>query len=133
MTHHQHEVPDATHYPIDNVVALFESREAAESAKSALTAAGFDGGDIVLFHGAEGLRSIQARETPLTRLDAALDRLTQDEGVARATYMNGLRDGHSLMLVYAPDEATVDRASAVLQRYDVTHLAALHKFTFEAL
>src|SRR5260370_28223701 len=126
QSHHTHEVPDATHYPVDNVVVLFESREAAESAKSALVAAGFDADDIVLFHGAEGLRSIQSRETPLSRLDAALDRLTQDEGVARATYMDGLRDAHSLMLVYAPDEATVARASPVLQVDALTPLAALH-------
>lgn len=131
--HPDHTTPDGAQYPTDNIVALFESREAAEATKAELLDSGFAEGDITLFHGEEGLREIESHQTPLTRLREALDRLTQDAGVDRDLYMDGLRRGHSLLEVYAPDDATVDRVRPVLQAHGALRAAALHRFTFEPL
>ncbi len=128
-----HSAPDAAQYPTDNVVALFASREAAEATKAGLLDGGFAEGDITLYHGAEGLREIKSHQTPLTRFREALDRLSQDAGVDRDLYMDGLRRGHSQLLVYAPDDATVDRARPVLLAHGALRAGALHRFTFEPL
>ena len=47
--------------------------------------------------------------------------------------MDGLRQGQSLLLLDAPDDATVDRARPVPKANGVLRAAALHRFTFEAL
>lgn len=72
-------------------------------------------------------------KTPLTRFREALDRQSQDAGVDRDLYMDGLRRSQSLLMVYAPDDATVDRVRPVLKAHDAHRAAALHRFTFEAL
>jgi hypothetical protein len=128
-----HPTPDGTRYPADHVLALLDSSDAGIAAKSALTEAGFAEDDIVLFDGPEALKAIQARETLFSRLEHALHRLDQDRGLGRQVYMDGLRAGRTLLMVYAPDDASVQRAQTILKAHDAQQLVALHRFSIEEL
>lgn len=133
MTHASHPTPDGTHYPTDHVLALLDSQDLGAETKAALIAAGFAQDDIVLFHGQDALKDIQARETPLSRLGNLFDRLSEDRGLGREVYMNGLRAGNTLLMVYAPNDASVTRAKDILIAHGGKKLVALHRFSIENL
>lgn len=133
MTNQPHSTPDGTHYPTDHVVALLDSRDAGATAKAALVAASFAEDDIVLLDGQEGLQAIQARETLSSRLNHALHRLDEERGLGRQVYMDGLRAGQTVLMVYAPDDATVQQAQAVLKEQGAQQVVALHRWSIEEL
>ena len=133
MTHPSHATPDGTHYPAEHVLALLDSRDIGAETEAALVAAGFTQEDIVRFDGQEALQDIQARETLLSRFNHALHRLDEDGSLGREVYMNGLRAGKTLLMVYAPDDASVTRARDILLAHGGKKLVALHRFSIEYL
>lgn len=128
-----HPSADGTHYPTNHVLALLDSAEVGEEAEAALVAAGFARDDIVRFNGPEGLQDIRSRETLLSRFGNLLDRLSEDGVLGREVYMDGLRAGQTLLLVYAPDDPSVQRARDALQAHGAHKLVALRRFTVEPL
>jgi len=133
MTRPSHPTPDGTNYPADHVLALLDSQDIGAETEKALVAAGFAQDDIVLFNGQEALQDIQARETLLSRFNHALHRLDEDKGLGREVYMNGLRAGKTLLMVYATDDASIERARDILIAHGGHKLVALRRFSIEFL
>lgn len=133
MSQPSHSTPDGTHYPTNHVLALLDSQEVSTETEAALIVAGFVKGDIVLFHGQEGLHDIRSRETLLSRFGNLLDRLSEDGVLGREVYMDGLRAGQTLLMVYAPDDASVARARDVLKEHGAQKMVVLRRLTIERL
>lgn len=128
---HQHPHPDGAHYPADHVVAVFPTRQQAEGAAMALRAARFDPEDIVLFHGQDGLASINHHETIISRLSRVLEPVTADAG--RRSYLDALAAGRSVLLVHAPTQEAVERACAALEQQGAHHTQAFRRWYIEDL
>jgi hypothetical protein len=79
------------------------------------------------------LQDIRSRETLLSRFGNLLDRLSEDGVLGREVYMDGLRAGQSLLMVYAPDDPSVQRARDTLKAHGAHKLVALRRFTVEPL
>jgi hypothetical protein len=133
MPQPSHPTPDGTHYPSNHVLALLDTQEVGVETEAALVVAGFAKDDIVLFNGEEGWQEIQSRQTLRSRFGHWLDRLSEDGVLGREVYMEGLRAGQTLLMVYAPDDASVERARAVLSAHGAQKMIALRRFTIEPL
>ena len=133
MSKPTHPTADGTHYPTNHVLALLDTAEVGAEAEAALVAAGFARDDIVRFNGQEGLQDIRSRETLLSRFGNLLDRLSEDGVLGREVYMDGLRAGQTLLMVYAPDDPAVLRARDALTAHGAHKLVALRRFTVEPL
>lgn len=133
MPHPSHPTADGTQYPTDHVLGLLDSQEAGAQTATALVAAGFAREDIVVFNGQEGLHDIQSRETLLSRFGHLLNRLSEDGVLGRQVYMDGLRAGQTLLMVYAPDDASIERARVVLKEHGAQKMVALRRFIIENL
>jgi hypothetical protein len=127
----KHPHPDGTRYPADHVVAVLASREQAQDAAAALQASGFDAEDIVLFHGREDHDTITHHETFLSHLSRLLEPVTADAG--RRYYLDALAEGKSVLLVYAPDQDTVDRACRTLEQHGAHNPRAFRRWYVEDL
>jgi hypothetical protein len=118
-------------------LALLDTQEVGVETEAALVVAGFAKDDIVLFNGEEGWQEIQSRQTLRSRFGHWLDRLSEDGVLGREVYMEGLRAGQTLLMVYAPDDASVERARerarAVLSAHGAQKMIALRRFTIEPL
>lgn len=128
---HQHPHPDGAHYPADHVVAVFLTREQAEGAATALQTARFDPEDVVLFHGQDGLATINHHETFFSRLGRVLEPVTADAG--RRSYLDALAAGRSILLVHAPTQEAVERACAALEQQGAHHMQTFRRWYIEDL
>lgn len=127
--HPGHPYPDGTRYPADHVVAILNSRQQAERAAAALQAAGFPADDIVLLHGQEDHAKIRSHESFFTRWTRTLEPVVADAG--RRFYTDALAAGKSVLLVYAADQAAVDRACDVLEHEGVYNKRAFRQWYVE--
>jgi hypothetical protein len=132
MLHH-HPTPDGTRYPVNHVVALFDTPEQVREAGAALLTEGFAPDDIVSFHGQDGLAAIQKKETRFSRLSVALARWTEEGFGGHKLYMDGLNEGRSLLMVYTPSPRDVDRAHDALKQHHGHHIASVRRWTTEGL
>lgn len=120
---HQHNA-DGIHYPTHYLITVIDDRDEAERAVQALRAAGFDEGDITIFHGHEAFVAIQEQERHLSFFSRVANALHGSEE-DRHDYLATLRGGASNLLVYAPLPAHVRQAREVLRRYHA-HMIAYH-------
>ncbi len=112
--------------PVDYLIACFADAPAAHAALAALREAGFADEDLVSLDGGEGYEEVRRKEgsTPLHRLIFALEDATGDETTGRAAVVEELKEGHSLVFVYAPNEETTDNANRIVRAahaYKVSH------------
>jgi hypothetical protein len=113
------------------VVAVLVTREQAENAARALQSVGFAEDDVVLLHGQDDLATIKHKESLFAHLTRALETVTADAG--RRLYMDALAEGRSVLLVYAPDEQAVERATTTLERHGAHHMQAFRRWYIEDL
>jgi hypothetical protein len=102
--------------PDHYLIACFDDAPTAEAALSALRENGFADNEMLALHGYGGYE--QARRLEETnifqRLRWALENAGGDSVTGRADYLEQLREGHSVIFVYAPSEAQVDSAHRVV-------------------
>jgi len=98
--------------PTDYLIACFADAPAAQAALNALRGADFTDEDLVSLDGTDGYEEIQRTVggSPLRRLFFALEDAAGDETTGRAALIEELREGHSVVFVYAPDEERFSRA-----------------------
>lgn len=103
--------------PINYLIACFADAPAAGVALDALRAAGFADEDLVSVDGIEGYEEVQRAEgsTLLRRLVFAVEDATGDETTGRAAVVEELRNGHSLVFVYVPDEERTNKAYQIVR------------------
>lgn len=112
--------------PTDYLIACFADAPAAQAALDALREANFTEEDLVSLDGTDGYEEIQRTlgVSPLRRLFFALEDATGDETTGRAALVEELREGHSVVFVYAPDEETTDTAYRIVRAahgYQINH------------
>lgn len=122
---HQRWTP-GTDKPIDYLITCFADAPAAHAALAALRGAGFADADLVSLDGLAGYAEAQRNEaaTPLRRFVFALEDAAGDETTGRAAVIAELREGHSIVFVYAPDEETIDKAYQIVRAahgYRINH------------
>lgn len=106
---------NGTRYPTDHLMAIIRDKQEAERVAQALHDVGF--ADVVLFHGQQALHTIEAnerRESPLRRSWERVLMELSDETDYRRQYLGALRQGHSVVMVYARQLAQVDQAAGIL-------------------
>jgi hypothetical protein len=116
---------EGTRYPTDHLMAIIRDTQSAERVAEALHGAGF--ADVVLFHGQQALQAIEAnerRESPLRRSWERVSVELSDETDDRRRYLGALRQGHSVVMVYARQLSQVDQATGIL----VAHRAHVIQF-----
>lgn len=112
--------------PVDYLIACFADAPAARVALNALREAGFADEDLVSLDGVDGYEEVRRMEgsTPLRRFLFALEDVTGDETTGRAAVVEELKEGHSLVFVYAPDAGTTEKANGIVRAahaYKVSH------------
>lgn len=109
---------EGTRYPTDHLMAIIRDKQGAEQVAQALHDAGF--ADVVLFHGRQALQTIEAnerRESPLRRSWERMSVEMSDETDYRRQYLAALRQGHSVVMIYARQLAQVDQAAGILMAH----------------
>lgn len=103
--------------PTDYLIACFTDAPAARAALDALREAGFADKDLVSLDGIAGYEEVQRMEgaTPLRRLAFAVEDAAGDETTGRAAVVEELREGHSAVFVYVPDEETTNTAYQIVR------------------
>jgi hypothetical protein len=115
---HDELLHDGTHYPTSHLLAILSDTQTAEQVAKALHDAGF--ADVVLFNGPQALQTIEAtehKESPLRRSWERLSREISDETDSAREYLGALRQGRSVVQVYAPQREQVDQAEGILRAH----------------
>jgi hypothetical protein len=101
-------------YPMDDIVAVIDSRATAERAVQALKDAGVSDGDVDLVDGAwfaTAARSAVGQRGMFQRLTHLLP---TDETILARTYVEEAEQEHDIIVVHAPSEDDVERVRTVL-------------------
>lgn len=126
-------VTDGTTYPTHNaVVAEIDDPQEARAAEQALRQAGFAQDDIALFVGEQAAGKIRAKEehlSPLERFGRWFHSASGDEDVDHESRMQALREGHAVVAVATPDDATIQRAHRVLLAHHAHDIRAFDNWT----
>lgn len=125
---------EGTRYPTDHLMAIIRDKQGAEQAAQALHDAGF--ADVVLFHGRQALQTIEAnerRESPLRRSWERVSVEMSDETDYRRQYLGALRQGHSVVMVYARQLAQVDQAVGILMAHRARAIQFFGRWTITDL
>src|SRR4051794_22150960 len=91
--------------PEDYVIACFADAPTAEVALGSLRERGFADDELLALHGSdayEDMRRIMEKSNLRQRLGWELENLSGDSATTRADYLEEVRQGHSVVLVYAP-------------------------------
>jgi uncharacterized protein YigA (DUF484 family) len=113
---HDERLHDGIRYPTDHLLAIADDVREAQQATQTLHEDGF--ADVVLFNGREAFQALEAaeqQENPLRRAWERLSQVLSDEAGARQAYLGALRQGHAVVLVYAPQREEVDQATDILK------------------
>lgn len=127
---HDEQFHDGVHYSTNHLIAILQDAHEAEQAAQALRDAGF--ADVVVFPGQQALQAIEANEQKESPLWRSWERLTQemeDEADARQRYLEALREGHALVLVYAPQQAQEEQAEGILKAHQAHALKFFGRWT----
>ncbi len=130
MVRHDEQFHDGVHYPTNRLIAILQDAHEAEQAAQALRDAGF--ADVVVFPGQQALQAIEVneqKESPLRRSWERLALELEDEAGARQMYLEALRQGHALVLVYASQQAQVDQAEGILKAHRAHALKFFGRWT----
>jgi hypothetical protein len=121
-----------TYYPTGYVVAVLEP-EAVAGTVDALRAGPCAPDEVRAFSGQEVLdiaAAVGADQTPLQRLGASL---ASDEGEAQTEYREEARQGRSLLVVHAPDDAQTERVRQVLAAHGARRMRHYGRFVMTDL
>jgi hypothetical protein len=118
-------------FPMHRLIAVFDQATTAAHAALLLHDAGFERGDILVYHGRDGLTRMRegAEYSTFMQFSLALQDRTADETAGRADYERALAEGKSVVLVYCPGEDRRLRAQAILQAaggYQMAYSCAGH-------
>jgi hypothetical protein len=102
--------------PDDHLIACFVDAPTAEAALGALRESGFADDEMLALHGYEAYEQAQRIEESniFQRLRWALENAGGDGITGRADYLEELRQGHSVVFVYAPSQEQVDKANRIV-------------------
>lgn len=123
-------------YPENDVIAVADDAVDAERIAAALREAGVPEGDVDLIPGRHFLAMSQSaarRRSLLGRLFAAVSRLFSDDAANEQLFVEEARKGHALLIVHAPDAATLERVRGVLAQSRVHDARYYGRATVEAL
>lgn len=104
----------------DWIVGVIDDPAAAEEAQRSLLSAGFAQDDVLLLHGPEALRRMEARDEqrgPLGWLSKAVAKVVTDAGTFEANYTREASAGHSIINIHTNHPDYIARAKTVLDRY----------------
>jgi len=113
--------PNDTQYPINHVVAIFDTADATDCALDALLGSGFLESEVDVNRGAEDADRLAAG-TGRRGLQDWFIRLTGSVGLKNAetemkeNYEQALRENRSVVAVLAPTDERKDLAAGILQR-----------------
>lgn len=127
---HDEQFHDGVHYPTNYLVAILQDAHEAEQAAQALRDAGF--ADVVVFPGQQALQAIEAneeKESPLRRSWERQSLEMEDETDSRQRYLEALRRGHAIVLVYAPQQAQEELAEGILKAHRAHALKFFGRWT----
>jgi hypothetical protein len=125
---------EGTRYPTDHLMAILDNKQEAERAAQVLHDTGF--ADVALFHGRRALQAIQAnkrRENPLRRSWERVSVEMSDETDSRRHYLGALRQGRSVVMVYAQQPAQVDLAVGILRAHQAHAIQFFGRWTIADL
>lgn len=121
-------------YPNHYLLAVIDNQQESDAAAQALQNAGFAPTDISVFHGADGLKAIQAEEQaagPLAQLMRAF--MDIEGGVVRQRFDDALRRGASDVFVHLHTKEQQQRAEEILRQHQAYLLTVLGPLTWETL
>ena len=122
-----------TFYPEGYIVAAFEDRGSAERAASALQGAGRAGHEVRLFSGEETLANHEEFMGQRNLGQRVAGLLASEEQLASDEYLDLARQGHYFLIVHAPDQVEIDRASPLLKEHGAHHIRHYGKLTISSL
>lgn len=107
------------------LVAVIDAPALAERAVQALLDAGFSPDDVLLLHGPEALRRLEAKDEqrgPLGWAHKALANVVTDASAFEDSYAQEATAGHSIINVQVAEPEGIARATEVLQAYDAHYV-----------
>lgn len=116
------EQPTDVFYPTGYVIAGFPTPQQAEQARQAAQQAGFAEGHIVLLKPNELLaenreRKAEEEGSVVGKLQAFFSNMGDDSSFVEQ-YVELARQGHTFVLVYAPEKADTERVRQAIQPFD---------------
>ena len=120
-------------YPLDDIVAVIDSRSTAERAVQALMDAGVSDGDLDLVDGGwfvEAARAVVQHRGVMQRLSHLLP---TDESMLAGRYVEEAERMHVIVVVHAPSKDDVERARAVLTAHGAREMHHYEKHVIRDL
>ena len=114
--------------PVDHVVLAFDNDDVTTRAVAALRAAGFTEQDILAYTAAEATPRLQERVRAASRAAGF-----GYEIVLMRRYLSYAEQGAGWLIVYAPDDAAVDRVVDVAKRFNAKCAVRYHRLANEDL
>ena len=107
------------------LVGVIDDPHMAERAVQALLNAGFNQQDILLLHGPEALKRLEAKDEqrgPLGWAHKALASVVTDASAFESDYAREASAGHSIINVHTDDAEYIERGTAVLKEHGAHYI-----------
>lgn len=117
--------PAASAYATDHLFAIVADSRAAARATRALLTHGYGPADVQMYSGpvqARQLEELEQRRGIVRFFRAVQEALTYDAHTTRRRYSQALRQGQTVVMVYCPTDARVQRAADLLARDGGRHM-----------
>jgi hypothetical protein len=118
------------------LVGVIDDPKMAEQAARALAQAGFAQEDVLLLHGPEALKRIEAKDEqrgPLGWAHKAMANIVTDAGSFEAKYAKEASAGHSIINIHTGDDSYIERGRAVLAKYGAHYIKHFGPWTIADL
>ncbi len=118
------------------LVGVIDSPEVAEQAIQALLQAGFNQDDVLLTHGPDALRRLEAKDEkrgPLGWVHKAVANIVTDAGAFQDTYATEASAGHSIINIHTDDEAYIKRGHDILKQHGAHYIKHFGPWTITDL
>ncbi|HEX8994980.1 MAG TPA: hypothetical protein VF812_03005 [Ktedonobacterales bacterium] len=114
------------------LVGVIDDPTEAEQAAQALRSAGFAEHDVLLLHGPEALKRLEAKDEqrgPLGWAHKAVANVVTDAGAFERDYTQEASAGHSIINVHAAEHEDIERAKAVLEWHGAHYMKHFSPWT----
>ncbi|HZC07118.1 MAG TPA: hypothetical protein VE338_15895 [Ktedonobacterales bacterium] len=107
------------------LVGVIDSPQVAEQTVQALVQAGFNQKDVLLLHGPDALKRLEAKDEhrgPLGWAHKAVANIVTDAGAFEQTYAQEASAGHSIINIHTDDAEYIKRGRAVLEEHGAHYI-----------
>jgi len=118
------------------LVGVIDNPQMAEQAVQTLLQAGFNQDDVLLTHGPDALRRMEAKDEqrgPLGWIHKAVANIVTDASSFQDTYATEASAGHSIINIHTDDEAYITRGAEVLRRHGAHYIKHFGPWTITDL